>query len=260
VIVAVTTRSRLRGLRFFPVMLVATIRVRRQLARTEGVVRWASVLAGPREFWTVTVWRSRHEMQEFMRSGAHGEIMWLLPRWLSSFWLMRWGGGERELGSWDGLTLARHAAAGEGAVSPFIADDVRRPRADLSGAGGAVVRIRTRPRRLPAALGELRRLRRRLRADPRLLGSMVGWMRWREAYLVALWSERPPARELVDGEWARAARARWGDRLWAHEWLPENEFGHWDGLRVRARPPLRPARAARDPAGERRPSAPAPSR
>jgi hypothetical protein len=138
----VTTRSRVRGLRYFPAMLLATLRVRRQLARTPGIVRWVSLVTGPREFWTITVWRSRREMQEFMRSGAHGEIMWLLSRWLSSFWLMRWGGGEREIGSWDGLSLARDRAATSQRPPPFVGDDVRRPRANLSGAGGAVVRIR----------------------------------------------------------------------------------------------------------------------
>ncbi|MBA2280770.1 MAG: hypothetical protein H0W25_05975, partial [Acidimicrobiia bacterium] len=106
----VTTRSRLKGVRYFPAMVLASARVRRQLRETGDVVRWASVIAGPTEFWTITAWRSRHHMQEFMRSGAHDDIMWLFARWLRSFWLMRWRPGSDELGSWRGTTFARRPA------------------------------------------------------------------------------------------------------------------------------------------------------
>ena len=90
---AVTTRSRLHGPWLFPQMMIASLRVRAQLRRDTGVVRWASIVASPSEFWTITVWRSRHEMQEFMRSGVHDDILWLFSKWLQSFWLMRWRPG-----------------------------------------------------------------------------------------------------------------------------------------------------------------------
>jgi hypothetical protein len=64
---AVTTRSRLRGWWYFPHMLIGTLRIRRQLKHSSNVVSWASIIAGPTEFWTITVWHSRHDMQEFMR-------------------------------------------------------------------------------------------------------------------------------------------------------------------------------------------------
>ena len=86
-------------------MLLATWAIRRQLARTEGLVRWASLVAGPTEFWTIMVWRSRHAMQEFMRPDAHGRIMWRYTRWLDGLWLMRWRPGAVEVGSWAGVTL-----------------------------------------------------------------------------------------------------------------------------------------------------------
>ena len=105
-LLAVTTRSRLRSARFFPAMLLATWTIRRQLAQTDGLVRWASLVAGPTEFWTITVWRSRHAMQEFMRSDAHGWIMWRYTRWLDALWLMRWRPGAVEVGSWAGVTFA----------------------------------------------------------------------------------------------------------------------------------------------------------
>ena len=277
-LIAVTTRSRLRSLRFLPVMLLATWRVRRQLGRAPGIVRWASVVAGPREFWTLTVWRSRHDMQEFMRSGAHGEIMWQLPRWLRSFWLMRWRPGERELGSWAGVELAvprpqasasprspraladalpclRDALDETGRLSYDSSPLVRRSRAHLTGAAGAVVRVRTSPSRLPGALRALRRLRRLLRTDEALLRAVVGIGGVRECYLFGVWSEESGAARLLEGAWARAARTRWGAGFWAHEWLPENEFGHWDGLRVRAERRLRARRPRARGSGAGRPPA-----
>jgi len=107
----VTTRSKLRGPWFFPQMMIASLRVRRQLRRDTQVVRWASIVASPSEFWTITVWKSRHDMQEFMRSGAHDEIMWLFSKWLQSFWLMRWRPGPNETGAWKGLNMGRGASA-----------------------------------------------------------------------------------------------------------------------------------------------------
>ena len=179
-VVAVTTRSKLRSVRFFPAMLVATIRARRQLARTRGIVRWASVVASPTEFWTLTVWTSVHELQEFMRSGAHGEVMWQMPRWLRSFWLARWRPGGAEVGAWDGLELADTGVGATVAPPAAVAESaefvlraletgtltyaqsalVRRSRAQLAGVGGIAVRIAASPISLPSALRDLRRLRR----------------------------------------------------------------------------------------------------
>jgi hypothetical protein len=254
-------------------MLVATVRARRQLARTPGIVRWASVVGSPTEFWTLTVWSGVHELQEFMRSGVHGDVMWKMPRWLESFWLARWRPGAREVGAWEGLALSRGAAparfdgggAEEGAefVRRALAAGtltyeqsplVRRSRARLADLGGVVVRVSGPTRALPGSLRALRRLRRALRDDPSLIRVFVGGARFRDAYLFALWRDPESARRLVDGDWARGARERWGERLWILEWLPENEFGHWDGLRMRALAPARGAR--RSPGGrETRPSA-----
>src|ERR1700722_6468402 len=152
-------------------MMLATLRIRRQLADAPGLVRWASVVAGPTEFWTVTVWDSRHDMQEFMRSGAHERIMWLFSDWLESFWLMRWRPGPEETGTWNGTSLAqpepayenapnaaRHAAlalalehrprlkaatGADGAATYESTPFARRRRAEVGHAGGAVVHIRT---------------------------------------------------------------------------------------------------------------------
>jgi hypothetical protein len=279
-VIAVTTRSHVRALRFFPGMLVATMRIRRQLERTPGVVRWASVIGGPREFWTLTVWRSLHEMQEFMRSDAHGDLMWLFSRWLDSFWLARWRPGPREVGSWSGVTLAHRGAASTGerrarVELPFLRDSmdetgrityetsslVRRSRERLSGIAGGAVRLAVPLRSLPRALRELRRLRRLLESQEGTLRLVVGAGRPAELYLFAVWRADSDAAHAF-AAWTDEGWRRWGARLWAQEWLPENEFGHWDGLRLRAaarRVTQRP-RAARDAEVEPRSGAPPPSR
>ena len=213
-VLAVTTRSRLRSARFFPAMLLATWAIRRQLARTDGLVRWASLVAGPTEFWTITVWRSRHAMQEFMRSDAHGRIMWRYTRWLDGLWLMQWRPGAVEVGSWAGVTLAPgqvhpglaatveldrlrrtpqrlpdlHSVVGPGGSARDPSSrHARRPRAQVEGAQATVVRIRVPALQTPTVLVELLRLRRRLAADPDLLRSVVGLGSPGEICFLGIW-------------------------------------------------------------------------
>jgi hypothetical protein len=241
-LLAVTTRSRLRSARLFPAMLLATWAIRRQLARTDGLVRWASLVAGPTEFWTITVWRSRHAMQEFMRSDAHGRIMWRYTRWLDGLWLMRWRPGAVEVGSWDGVTLASPAqqrpgpvvGPGGGARDPS-ARYARRPAAQVRGAHATVIRIRAPALQTPSLLVGLLRLRRRLAADPDLLRSVVGLGSPGEVCFLGIWRAGDRAAGLVDDEWVRRTASRWAGGFWASQWLPEHEFGHWDGLRLRRR-------------------------
>jgi hypothetical protein len=63
---------------------------------------------------------------------------------------------------------------------------------------------------------------------------VVGAARFRDAYLFALSSDGASLLAVLDGDWAQRARGRWAERLWALEWVPENEFGHWDGVRMRS--------------------------
>ena len=37
---------------------------------------------------------------------------------------------------------------------------------------------------------------------------------------------------MLQSDTMRTLAARWPG-FWANEWAPENEFGHWDGLRLR---------------------------
>ena len=259
---AVTTRSRLKGPWLFPAMMIASMRVRRQLAATGDVVRWASIVAGPSEFWTITVWRSRHDMHEFMRSGAHDEIMWLFSKWLRSFWLMRWRPGPDEIGRWKGITMAqpepayekppldqakgealqkaldhlpklKAATAADGTLSYESSPYARRSRAEVGGAGGVVVHLNTSALDSWEALKALRALRQEARADAGSLRTVLGFGKPGQVYLLCVWANRDAAKRLLDSPCLAAAAKRWPDGCWANEWLPENEFGHWDGLRLR---------------------------
>ncbi|CAA9218027.1 MAG: hypothetical protein AVDCRST_MAG10-499 [uncultured Acidimicrobiales bacterium] len=256
---AFTTRSRLKGPWYFPHMLYATLRVRRQLKGTGDVVRWASIIAGPSEFWTISIWKSRHDMQEFMRSGAHDDIMWYFSKWLRSFWLMRWRPGPEEMGDWKGLTMARpepayHVVEGtkpealekalehlpklrsamsvDGAVTYDTTQYARRRRAEVRGAGGGVMHIKTSPRRTVEAYLALRALEREARGDPDYLKGVVGISRPGQLYLLTVWRDCAGTRRMLRSPQVRKLTERFPG-AWANEWLPENEFGHWDGLRLR---------------------------
>ncbi len=256
---AFTTRSRLKGPWFFPHMLYATMRVRRQLKGTGDVVRWASIIASPTEFWTISIWNSRHDMQEFMRSGAHDDIMWFFSKWLRSFWLMRWRPGPEEVGEWKGLRMGRaepayqavngpkpealekalehlpklrSAMSMDGAVTYDGTTYARRRRAEVRGAGGGVVHVRTSPRRSVEAFRALRALEQEARGDPDYLKGVVGVSRPGQLYLLTVWRDRAGTRRMLGSPQVCKLTERYPG-AWANEWLPENEFGHWDGLRLR---------------------------
>ena len=270
-LVAVTTRSKLRDVRFFPMMLIATVRARRQLGRARGIVRWASVIGSPTEFWTLTVWTGVHELQEFMRSGVHGDVMWRMPRWLSSFWLARWRPGPHELGTWDGLALAAagerkpqadgpeegtefvRRALAEGALTYERSPLVERSRAAVERFSGVAIRVTGSPLQLGETFHIVRGLRRAVAADPRTVRAFVGAARFHDVYLFVLLDGSDAASRLLDSEWMQRAHDRWPGRVWAIEWLPENEFGHWDGMRMRAFAP-RPRRFRRPRAGTETPA------
>lgn len=242
-------------------MMIASLRVRAQLAKDDRVVRWASIVAGPSEFWTITVWRSRHDMQEFMRSGAHDDIMWLFSKWLTSFWLMRWRPGPSEVGIWKGITMAqpelsdpeasgdqkreallekalehlpnlKRSMAPDGSVNYDTTAFARRRRAEVGSAGGLVVHIHDSPRKTLDAFKELKALKASLAGGEGLLRSVVGVSVPGDVYLLAVWAEREGPKAVLGSPELEQLRQRWPG-LWANEWVPENEFGHWDGLRLR---------------------------
>lgn len=263
-VLAVTTRSRLRGVRLFPLMFFASLRIRRQLAATPGVVRWASIVAGPREFWTITVWENRDKMLDFMRSGAHEDIMWLFGKWLESFWLMRWRPTPEERGHWDGqhlgvpetsespgrqLTEQKKAALDaaldalptlkaatdeRGAPTYDTSPAARRSRRQV--AGGAALIARIRPRRWRdrrAVRRDWRMLRHAFEADEDVLRWVSGVGQPHERFVLAVLRDERACDRFLNAPACQRLAERWPDDFWVMRWDPANEFGHWDGLRLR---------------------------
>lgn len=258
---AVTTRSHLRSRRLFAPMLVASLRVRRQLKGVPGCVRFASIVAGSREFWTITLWRNQHAMLEFMRSGAHEDVMWFSGRWLDSFWLTRWRPAAATIGHWDGLRTTtvvtgdpsatsppppalraaldalphlREAVDSQGMARYETSPYVRRRRDQLAGAAAVTIRVAARPWHIPLLLLTARRLRRMLGSSG-CLRSAVGFSRPDHLYALAVFGGLAAASRLAESPDLRWLLRRWRDRLWIQVWQAENEFGHWDGLRLRTR-------------------------
>lgn len=257
----VTTRSRLRGRRHVPAMFIATRQILAEMRRTSDASEVVSIIASPREFWTVSVWATRHQMQEFMRSGEHGTYMWEVGHWLESFWLMRWAPTRNERGSWHGRRLApapsertapvaglapavrdrilagipslRDAFGADGRPSYDAAPETRLQRELLEGATGLLIRVPCsrlwgfRRRR------HLRRLRDLLLEDPHVVRAVSGVGARGGGYLLTVWHDRDSAGRVLASAWADDLAARYGEDFWACELVPENEFGHWDGLRLR---------------------------
>jgi len=132
---AVTTRNQLRSIRFCLPMLLARQSIARQLAHQPGLVRYASVVSRPTEFFTLTVWTNRESMQRFMQTGAHEQHMWLFARWSASFWGMRWEPTSLEWKTWSALALAREDTEPR-PTSPLVVTGIlpaHMPRAVRSG-------------------------------------------------------------------------------------------------------------------------------
>ncbi|HVM36706.1 MAG TPA: hypothetical protein VM784_15380 [Actinomycetota bacterium] len=261
---AVTTRSHLKGTRFFPSMVRASLRIRKQLRESPGCLRFATIVMSPRDFWTITVWRTRGEMLEFMRSGAHEDIMWEFSRWLDSFWLMRWRPTEHETGHWRGLSLAerpelpaappprtpeqqkaldaafdavprlRAAADPSGAASLAYAPHQRRARRQVAAAVGTTVRVEVSSRREGvAAWRRLFRIRRTLLRSDATLRVAFGVSNTREFYLLTLFRDHRAWEEFLASSPIQDLQRRWPQGVWTMRWDGDNEFGHWDGMRLR---------------------------
>jgi hypothetical protein len=78
----------------------------------------------------------------------------------------------------------------------------------------------------------LRRLNEEAGGDPDYLKGVVGVSRPGQVYLLSVWRDRAGTRRMLRSPQLAKLCARYPG-TWANEWLPENEFGHWDGLRLR---------------------------
>jgi hypothetical protein len=243
---AVTTRNRLRTPRFCVPMLLARREIARQLSQQPGLIHYASGVASPTEFLTLSVWESRESMQRFMQSGAHERHMWQFTRWTSSFWGMRWEPiPGAEAGAWSAAPLVQEAPRPT-PVSPLVSAGLlpaTAPRAGPLGprrSGGAGIepraaRIVAVTARFEAVSAGQRawRTAKRLRIEQHSSGKLVRWSVGLDlplqALAISLWRDEPNVRENALDLLSTELHANW-----AMCWQPADyEIGHWDGLRLR---------------------------
>jgi hypothetical protein len=73
--VVMASRLPLRSYRFIPGFLADTLRIRRQLARTEGLVGYAlNARLTAKTFWTYSVWIDRESLEAFAAAEPHRRI------------------------------------------------------------------------------------------------------------------------------------------------------------------------------------------
>jgi anti-sigma regulatory factor (Ser/Thr protein kinase) len=226
-IIAVTTHSRTKGLRYALPVLLAARRIERELEHAPGCERHASVIAGPRELWTLTIWRDAADMRECMRGGAHGAVIWKQPSWLDSYWGMRWRPGQLRSGEWEGP--AELPAWIRSALGRTVPLEERK----LAGVTGATYRLRVPTWAFPAALRDLRRLRRAAAADSDSFKQSLGLGTGAALYLLVIARSPGALDRLRATPEHKRVLDRWRDRVWCSSWEPEVEFGEWKSRRLR---------------------------
>ncbi|MCA1691342.1 MAG: hypothetical protein LC733_03740 [Actinobacteria bacterium] len=122
--------------------------------------------------------------------------------------------------------------AADGTVNYDTTVFAKRRRAEVGSAGGAIVHIHASPSQTPLEIRDLWALKREADRDPSLLRVVVGVSTPGDVYLLGVWQDREGVRRLLQSPQLRRLKERWPG-CWANEWIPENEFGHWDGLRLR---------------------------
>jgi anti-sigma regulatory factor (Ser/Thr protein kinase) len=246
--IAVTTHSRTRGFRYALPMLRAGRRIERQLGDAPGCERYANVIAGPREFWTLTIWRDVFALRKCMREGAHSRVMWHQPYWLDCYWGMRWRPAGDRHGRWPGEPLEWPDAGSTESVPSHVPEAlhempswmqsalgsaVHLERRQLAGAVGATYRLRVPPWRIPSAVRDLRRLRRLAASDRDAFRLSLGLGTGGALYLLVVATSQDALQRLRATPEHSQFLQRWGDRAWWSTWEPESEFGNWESHRLR---------------------------
>ena len=97
VYVVMASRLPLKAYRFIPGFLVDTLRIRRQLARTDGLVSYAlNAQLARKTFWTYSVWIDQASLDAFAGADPHRRIIQRLRNRMdeSRFEFMRMRGAE----------------------------------------------------------------------------------------------------------------------------------------------------------------------
>ncbi|HLM64475.1 MAG TPA: hypothetical protein VK306_09280 [Acidimicrobiales bacterium] len=81
-VVVMASRLPLRRYRHIPGFMAATLRIRRQLAQSEGLVGYAlDAQLSRKTFWTLSAWTDRNHLRSFDRADPHkGSVAVTRPR------------------------------------------------------------------------------------------------------------------------------------------------------------------------------------
>lgn len=238
---AIVTRNKLRSRRHAASMVWAWWHVRRQLARTPGMLRYTTGIANLKEFFTLTLWEREFDMYRFMSSDAHADMMWNFRKWDESFWSMRFNPCAEEIGQWHGGCFA-HAETEAGRADGTFADEVpeallrhlpvlRQYRMQPSGCqtlgiDAVIGRVATPT---PTAVLRTKRILRAWRDSDELRRHAV-CVGLGECLVLAVWQRpRAAAERRLLRDLNRGMPAVWAMRFNATDF----EVGHWDRLRLR---------------------------
>ncbi len=122
------TRLRLRSWRFFPSFLWHAAKSQRQAQRADGNLA-LQVRADGRAFWTLTLWRDRAAMRDYMIAGSHRVAMPKLQHWCDeasvSDWdqdattLPTWAEAESQMAAQGSLSKVKHPSPAHSAGHPL---------------------------------------------------------------------------------------------------------------------------------------------
>lgn len=80
---------------------------------------------------------------------------------------------------------------------------------------------------------KLRRIRRRVLVNEDVLRSAFGISQMNETYMLAIFRNAEAWSAFESSEEVLELRRRWPGGIWTMRWDADNEFGHWDGMRMR---------------------------
>jgi heme-degrading monooxygenase HmoA len=101
----------LRGYRFIPRFMAHSLKIRRQLAGANGLVGYAlNARLTRKEFWTVSVWESKDDLERFAAANPHATIIKTKTERMGESRFVFWAcqGGDVPI-TWD--TVAEHLTA-----------------------------------------------------------------------------------------------------------------------------------------------------
>jgi hypothetical protein len=121
------TRLQLRSYRFIPQFLWINEKAVKQLISSPGFVEGKLLLAGPRQFWTVTVWTDENSMRKYRGTGAHLKAMGKLAGWCDEASVAHWKQTSETIPDWETLRKQMQASGRRSRVNHPSREHVKEP-------------------------------------------------------------------------------------------------------------------------------------